>query len=366
MKIAIDASRYSHAEATGVENYSYHLIKEMVALNKKKGEIVLYSPNRKNIDGVKQRIVPGKRLWTLVHLSAAISKDKPDLLFVPSHTLPLKLAKKNVITIHDVAFKYLRSAYSWREYLYLDWSSKRAVKKATKIIAPSQATADDLVKFYKCPKEKIEIIHHGFESSHINKPDADHAMKNSDAFKYFGISPKMKYLLFVGRLESKKNLIHLIAAFAKFRKVHPEYFLVLAGKRGQGFKEILAAVDEHEIMRHVIMPGYVSEAEKTALYQHCEIFVFPSLYEGFGLPILESFYFKKPVLTSHVSCIPEIAGDAALYVDPYDIQDIANGIEKLVTDEKYAQSLVENGQARLKNFSWKSTAQKTLDLIYEQ
>lgn len=362
MKIAIDASRYGHSEATGVEWYSHYIINGLIPMIK--DELVLYSPEKKDIEGVEQRIIPGKKLWTLRHFSRAIAKDKPDILFVPSHTLPIKLAKRNIITIHDAAFRHLRKVYSLRQYHHLNWSTSRAVKRADKVIVPSQATAADLKHFFKCPEDKIAVINHGFSPGNIKKSEADKAMKNSDPFKYFGISPKMKYILFVGRLESKKNLVHLIEAFAKLRENHPDFFLVLAGKRGVGFKEILASVDKHELMKHVIMPGYVTETEKVALYRHCQAFAFVSLYEGFGLPILEGFHHQKPVLASKASCLPEIAKDAAHYCDPYDVDDIAAGLEKIVNDEQYAEELVTRGIERLKDFSWKRAAQKTLEAIY--
>ena len=366
MKIAIDASRYKHEEATGVEWYSHFIIKELLKVCKgKDAEMVLYLKKKVDLDS-KQRLVEGKRLWTLWHLSRAIAKDKPDVLFVPSHTLPLRLARTNVITIHDTAFRHMRSLYSFFAYHYLNWSTKRAVRKADKIIVPSRTTAKDLQRFYNCPQEKIEVIYHGFEKEHVYKGAAEKAMKNSDAFKYFGIGPKMKFLLFVGRLESKKNLANLIEAFAHFREVHPDYFLILAGKRGLGFKEIIERVKKHGMMEHVILPGYVSEEEKTWLFENCEAFVFPSLYEGFGLPILESFHYKKPLLVSNVACMREIADDAAHYVDPYDVSDMAKGIEKIVNDKKYSGSLVEKGSERLKNFSWTKAAKQTFDVIYGQ
>lgn len=363
MNIAIDASRYGHSQATGVEWYSYKIINDLIELDENQ-EISLYSPKRLEIENVSQRIVPGRKLWTLWHLSKAMKKDKPDVLFVPSHTLPMNLAKRNVITIHDVAFRHLRQVYGFKQYHYLNWSTGRAVKKADKIIVPSRATAEDLKHFYKCAESKLEVVQHGFEHSEVHAAEAEKAMKNADAFKYFGITPKMKYLLFVGRLESKKNLAHLVQAFAKFRQMHPDYFLVLAGKRGLGFKQILSQVDKLELMKHVIMPGYVTEAEKVALYRHCQAFVFPSLYEGFGLPLLESFYYEKPVLTSQVSCLPEVGNNAAHYVDPYDVDDIAAGLEKIINDKQYASELVARGKDRLKYFSWKKAAKHTLEILH--
>ncbi|MFH1533996.1 MAG: glycosyltransferase family 1 protein [Nitrospirota bacterium] len=365
MKIGIDASRYADNEATGVEWYSYHIINGLIdeLSGKKSHELVLYSRNKVGIKGVKNKVLPAKRLWTLWTLSREMKHDPPDVLFVPSHVLPLHLPKKSVIMIHDVAFKHLRKSYSFFQYHYLNWSTKFAVRNATKIIVPSEATRKDLVKFFKCPKEKIEVVHHGFTAPEVSDKEIDQVMENSEVFKYFEITKDSPYILFVGRLESKKNLVRLVEAFDKFRESHPEYRLVLAGKRGVGFEQLLRAVSHLKMANSVIMPGYVTEIEKAALYKYCEVFAFPSLYEGFGLPILEAFHHKKPVLTSHFSCLPEVAGDGAYYVDPYDREVMTAALERLVDDKDFAKKLVHLGTERLKSFTWKKAANQTLKII---
>lgn len=364
MKIGIDASRYSHPEATGVEWYSWQIINGLVGAAGKTDEIVLYS--REKIfapTGTKNRVLPGKRLWTLRSLSKEMKSNPPDVLFVPSHVLPLTIPEKSVITIHDVAFKHLRTSYSFSQYKYLNWSTKSAVKRATKIIVPSEATRDDLISFFKCPKDKIEVIHHGFEPPNVKQKDIDNVFEKSDAFKYFGLKKDTPYILFVGRLESKKNLVRLIEAFKDFSSLHGNYQLVLAGKRGLGFAEIPKIINELGLVGKIVIPGYVTEEEKAALYKYCNLFAFPSLYEGFGFPVLEAFHYKKPVLTSHVSCLPEVGGDAVHYVDPYDVESIAMGLEKLVNDHDYTENLVELGKKRLEEFTWKDASKKTLNVI---
>lgn len=371
MKIGIDASRYMDANATGVEWYSWHIINaliEQLSSTKSRDEIVLYSRNFldlkfKKTNGVKisNKVIFTKRLWTLIGLSREIKKISPDVLFVPSHTLPFCLPKRSVITIHDVAFKYLRKSYSFFQYHYLNWSTKRATKKATKIIVPSQATADDLIDFYDCPKDKIVVIPHGFAPP---SPVHDDVFKNSLIFKYFGITKTVPYILFVGRLESKKNLSRLVEAFGEFSKKYPKYKLILAGKRGVGFREILSTVNKLKLIHKIIMPGYITEHEKTALYKYCKFFAFPSLYEGFGLPILEAFYYEKPVLCSNVSCLPEVAGNGAEYIDPYNTKSITDGLMDLAENGSNVQELVKNSRERLKIFSWETAAKKTLKVLH--
>ncbi|MDD3861370.1 MAG: glycosyltransferase family 1 protein [Candidatus Gracilibacteria bacterium] len=372
MKIGIDASRYGSEQATGVEWYSHHIINSLMEYSVKHGEdsIVLYSPEPLKFDEKTQEfikihrskfqntILPGKRIWTHLHLGREVAKNTPDILFVPSHVLPLDAPKNSVITIHDIAFKYLKTSYSFIQNWYLNWSTKFAVKKAAKIIVPSNATKEDLVHFYKCAPEKIVVIPHGFKPPKPLPKAKEDPFSDHEIFRYFKIDKDTKYILFVGRLESKKNLERLVKAFSRFVDSHPEYKLILAGKRGVGFDNIMRVIQEKNMMEKVIMPGYVNEEEKNILIQNCKLFAFPSLYEGFGLPILEAFYFEKPVLLSKVSSLPEVAGEAAFYCDPYDVESIEMGLMKIVSDEAYAKSLVESGKERLKEFSWSKAAKK--------
>lgn len=375
MKIGIDASRYAAESATGVEWYSYHIINGLLseALKHEYTDVVLYSPREIEIPKefehpgrIVKRILPIARLWTLVKLSLEMRRNPPDVLFVPSHVLPLIRPKFSVITIHDTAFKYLRSSYSAFQYWYLNWSTKYAVKHASKIIVPSEATRRDLVQLFKCPLYKIEVIHHGFKVPKHVGGDAPNDVSSgvSENLKIFGFGEgKFPYVLFVGRLESKKNLVNLVEAFKNFNETMPEYKLILAGKRGVGFDEIFDKVRKLRLEEKVIMPGYVSEDEKDYLYRNCSIFAFPSLYEGFGFPILEAFSYKKPVLTSHVSCMPDIAGSAALYCDPFDPTDMARNLEKLAKDKEFSEDLIKKGEERLKLFSWQISVKKTFDVL---
>lgn len=349
MKIAIDASRYIHQKATGVEWYSWNIINGLLKLLPEE-DVVLYA--REEIEGKKVKVIERKRFWSLIGLSRALKKDQPDVLFVPSHVLPFNLPQRSVVTIHDVAFKHLRKSYGWKQYAYLNWSTRRAVDKANLIIVPSEATAEDLRNFYQCSDKKIKVIPHG-----PNKlAEADEKLfQSSPILRHFGISPKMKYFLYVGRLETKKNLIRLLESYAKFPD--PEFKLVLAGKRGHGFMEILKKANELSLADRVIMPGYVTEEEKSLLLNHCQAFVFPSLYEGFGLPILEAFSYAKPVLTSNISSMPEVGGEAATYVNPLDVDSISEGLEKVLEMD------AELGKKQLEKFSWEKAAKETLAAI---
>ncbi len=367
MKIGIDASRYGHEKSTGVEWYSFNIINSLLdIIEKENDEIFLYSKEKLEIANknfIHNVLIKSKRLWTLFWLSIEMMKNKIDVLFVPSHVLPLVRPKRSVITIHDVAFRYLKNAYSSFQYNYLNWSTKYAVKHATYIIVPSTATKNDLMNFFKCPEEKLVVIPHGFTPSKISDETIEKQFSQSEILKNFHINKEMKFVLFVGRLESKKNLERLVQAFKKFLEKNGDFYLVLAGKRGLGFDKILNTVNHLGISDRVIMPGYITQEEKAAFMKYCRLFAFPSLYEGFGFPILEAFSYGKPVLTSHVSCLPEVGGDACHYTDPYDVQIIADGLDKLANDIKYVEEISKKGFERLSLFSWEECAKKTLDVL---
>lgn len=352
MKIGIDASRFGSNEATGVEWYSHHIISELVKILPAEDEVVLYTRSPIGLKlpkNVKEKRIERRRLWTILGLSGEIRKNRPDVLFVPSHTLPLFLAPRTVTMIHDTAFRHFRRAYGFFQYHYLNWSTKFAVKRATNILTPSEATAHDLVKLFGCKREKIVVVQHGFGG--LSKSEY------SEVLERFELKSK-KYLLFVGRLELKKNLKRLVEAFKIFREGHEDFYLVLAGKRGLGFEKIWQAVKKAGLERFVIMPGYVSEGEKAFLLEHCEAFVFPSLYEGFGLPLLEAFSFGRPVLCSKNAALKEVAAGAAVYCEALEVKDIAEKLEEVLGFDG------EKGRERLTDFSWKKAAAETFKILY--
>lgn len=369
MIIGIDASRYSYKEATGVEWYSYYLLNELIPLlgREHHSEIRLYGRDNFHPDvdlpfNVRKRVIPLKRFWTVLGLSFEMLRRRPDVLFVPSHTLPFFAPKKSIITIHDVAFLHLKKAYSWFEAWRLHQTTKKAVKKAYRLIVPSEATKHDLVKFYHCNLEKIVVIPHG--APHI--PALRHwgSDKNRKLRCQFFLSENDLFVLYVGRLEAKKNLERLIAAFHRFLAEFPDWKLILAGKRGTGFEEIMKTVLRLKLEQNVIMPGYVTEKEKSFLFEHCRIFAFPSLYEGFGLPLLEAFSYHKPVLAGKIPALLEVGGNAAYFVNPAKVEEIGVGLKRLAQDGLLVTKIVQNGTSQLKKFSWEKAAQETFEVIF--
>lgn len=377
MKIGIDASRYKTEQPTGVEWYSFHLLNNLILLfgRDHHQEVRLYL--QKDLDfaeelpfNVKKRIIPGLKFWTQLRLSFEMRKNKVDLLFVPSHILPLYTPKKTVITIHDLAFMYpeLKSAYDLKNSFLLKWSTKKAVKKAYRIIVPSESTKQDLIKFFNCPEEKIRVIYHGGPELRGEDNPVIKKWKNSEQleiFSKFGLKENQLYMLYIGRIEFKKNLTRVVEAFKRFSQEFPGWKLVLAGKPGQGYEDILKSISDLGMAEQVILTGYISEAEKYFLLSRCRFFVFPTLCEGFGLPILEAMAFRKPILTSNKSSMPEIAGKAGYLVNPLVTAEISVGMKRLASDGMMISKLIVEGEKQLEKFSWDKAAQETWEVLNE-
>jgi glycosyltransferase involved in cell wall biosynthesis len=369
MVVGIDASRYGHPEATGVEWYSYHLLNELIPMlgRDHNAEVRLYSPRnfRPEPDlpfNVHKRIIPFPRLWTIIRLSVEMVLKPVDVLFVPSHILPFFAPKKSIITIHDVAFRHLKHTYSWFQSWLLNHSTRKAVRKAWKLIVPSEATKKDLVTFFKCKPEKIVVIPHGApEIPPLQQwPETEKRKLREQLF----LGDDDLFILYVGRLEAKKNLTRLVEAFKRFLGEFPDWKLFLAGKRGVGFENMWKTVLKLKMEKDVIAPGYVTEHEKCFLLDHCRIFAFPSLYEGFGLPVLEAFAHRKPVLTSLTSSLPEVADKAAYLVNPEKVEEISVGLKRLAQDGVLVSQLIQRGTVQLEKFSWEKSAQRTYDGIF--
>ena len=353
--IYIDASRYSNTtRKTGVENYSYQLIRELAKTHAK--EITLISPRKVDLE-LKQIIIPFPRLWTLVRLSWEILKNRSiDNLFVPSHVLPLIHPKKTVITIHDVVFCYSPKSYSLAARLYLNWATKFAVKRATKIITPSETTKKDLIHFYRADPKKIVVIPLGFDANHKKQ-----GAEQKSILQKNNLRPK-QYFLFLGRIEYKKNTDTLIKAFDLFTKKNRDMKLVLAGFPGHGGKTIINSIPSN-IKDRIILTGYINEDEKRTLLQNTLAFIFPSRFEGFGIPLLEAMEAEIPIIASDIPSSREVAGDLIHFFPKTKIHALTKLMQKIHEMPTLKKDCIVDYEKKLKKFSWKTCAKKTFELL---
>jgi glycosyltransferase involved in cell wall biosynthesis len=350
--IFIDASRYSNtSQKTGVENYSFFLINELIKLAPE--DITLISPRKIDLP-VPQIVIPFKRLWTQIRLSWKLFLNKKiDNLFVPSHLMPIVHPKNTTITIHDVAFKRFPESYGRLSRCYLDWGTKYAVKHAKKIIVPSDTTKKDLVDYYKADHKKITVIPLGYKE--IPRTDDKFC---ASRLKHYGLKPQ-HYFLFIGRIETKKNVQTLVKAFEKITNEYPHIKLVLAGKTGVGGTEILKSTKS----KNIIVTGYITEADKQALLKNCLCFVFPSIFEGFGLPLLEAMGEGVPIIASKIPTSYEMAKQNALFFKPLESDTLGHYMKMVIKDDNLKKTMVAHHAETLKKYSWKHCAKETYGLL---
>ncbi|TSC95422.1 MAG: AprM [Parcubacteria group bacterium Athens1014_10] len=367
MLIGIDVSRANREKKTGVEWYSYHLIENLKKMDEK-SRYFLYSAEKLREDlGILPRNWQSKVLkwlpkflWTQIRLSWEMLVNPPDLLFVPSHVIPFIHPKKTITTIHDIGFKKFPRAYSFFQRWYLDWSVKFALKYAAKIIAISQFTKEELIKIYQADEKKISVIPLAYNDE-IYQP-INNQEKVEQVLKKYQI--KKPYLFYVGRLEEKKNISFLIDVFEVLSsQIQAPLNLVLAGGRGYGYERIKEKIARHKLNEKITQIGWLNENDLSCFYAGAEVFIFPSLYEGFGIPLLEAMACGTTIVASNSSSIPEIVGQAALLANPDNIQDFVGQIKRILGDKKLKENLKQKGLERIKNFSWQKCAQETLSLF---
>ena len=411
MIIGIDASRALRAKRTGTERYSLEIIRHLLALPEAnehtwflyvdctpeqavERDIVqlfanpasVYATSSANSEGTRKdaakpenglpeilqlealqsknvqlRWLPRRRMWTHRSLAAEVVGNRPDVLFVPAHVLPFRLPIKrlppSVVTIHDMGYRYYPTAHTLRQRLYLDWSTRWSATAATQLIAISQATANDLEHFYATPQEKVHVVYEATEKIKTVTPSELALLRSRYHLK-------RPYALYVGTIQPRKNLQRLIQAYLQlFRHEAPSWDLVLAGKAGWLSQSLYEEAQNAGFADRIHFPGYVPEADLPALLSGARFFCFPSLFEGFGLPILESQSYGVPVMTASNSSLPEIAGDAAILVDPTDVDEIAQAMLQLSQDEDLRARLIAAGRENVKRFSWEKAAKETLAVL---
>jgi glycosyltransferase involved in cell wall biosynthesis len=375
LRIAIDASRTTVTPVTGTERYSIELIRALIR-RAYRHRVTLYFrdpppphlfPTFRNVE---QRIIPLRRAWTHLRFAAEIRRDRPDVTFVPSHTLPLRFPGRAVVTVHDLGFRYFPEAHPPLQRRYLDWATRHSAQRADVVLADSQATADDLTAFYGIAPDKIRVVYPGVDRLPPGDPQA--------ARRRYGLPDR--YFLFVGTLQPRKNIARLAQAYASYRRRvleasasgapdqphQPERTpagLVLVGAKGWRFDEGWLRGADGEFIPGVHLTGYIDEADRGPIYSGALALVFPSLYEGFGFPVIEAMRCGTPVIASRTSSLPELVGDAGLLVDPLDADLIGATMTHLDEDAELRARLRHLGYAQAEGFTWTAAAAGALRAI---
>lgn len=395
MVIGIDGSRAFFKQPTGTENYSYQLLRALARIDQKNQYLIYLRPSVKP-DGdwpanFRFKTINWPRLWTQAGLAWHTFTDVLDVLFVPAHTLPIirKPGLKTVVTVHDLGAEYLPQMHQLKQRIYLSSMTQQQLKSATKIIAVSKATKSDLIKKAAIAPQKITVIYESYDPDFTKfKLTKNDLLVNS--LRHFNLEMG-NYFLFVGTVQPRKNLERVIKAYHRWLGVlsarspirsprlaslaagtqwgpplaaTPRNFpyLVIAGSKGWLSDEIYQLPERLGIADRVKFLGFVPQKDLPSLYLGAKALIFTSLFEGFGLPILEAQFFGCPVITSDVSSMPEVVGKGGILVNPLKIDDIVKAMQK-IQNSKFKNQIIKAGRENLKRFSWDKAAKETLEVL---
>ncbi|MEM6284433.1 MAG: glycosyltransferase family 1 protein [Chloroflexota bacterium] len=352
MRIAIDASRTTRAHLTGTERYALELIRALIRLNDTLDDphhLFLYfnEPPARNLfqksRHVAKVVIPMQRLWTQFRFATELYKHPPDVTWVPAHGLPFVFPGRSVVTVHDLGYRFFPAAHPWRQRVALEVYTGYSANRATVVMADSKATRNDLCGMYSINPDKVRVVYPGVKPLHTHDI--------SEVRRKYHIPSR--YWLYIGTLQPRKNIARIVDAFHMWKARQNEddkTALVLAGGKGWKF-------DDRWVQgASVLLPGYIDEEDKGTLYSGAIALLFPSLYEGFGFPVVEAMGVGTPVICSDTSSLPELGGQAVLYVPPQDMTKIADQMTRLTSDPRLRASLGRRGKVQAKKFTWEDAA----------
>lgn len=366
MRIGIDAQMLCRS-VTGIERYAYEIILEIVR-QKPEAELFLYAPlplsvklgesNNITIRHSNVKIRGMGTLWSQTTLPIWANNDCLDVFWGPTHRMPRLISRKvaRVVTIHDLVWKHAGETMRPLGRLAEQVLMPNAINVADRVVADSQSTADAIAAEFPHARNKTQVVYLGATAFPAPGP--------FDSLTAFGID--RPYFLFVGTLEPRKNLCRLLKAYASLSSEHRKRcLLVIAGGKGWGNEDLATLIHSLGVGESVRLTGYVDDVMLATLYRHTRFLAMPSLYEGFGLPLVEAMSFGAPVLTSDTSSLPEVAGDAGVLVDPLSVSSVADGLTKMIADDGLRDGLASKAKANAARFSWQNTTSQLLKIFEE-
>jgi len=364
MNIGIDGNEANSKTRVGVGQYAFNLLLELNRQNKDDNYFI-YLKNLPQSDLPPENdhwhylVFGPKFLWTKIALPLRLifSKNKLNLFYSPSHYSPLFSLVPTIPTIHDIGYLKYKDQFTKKDlYQLVNWTES-SLKHAKHVVAVSQFTKNELINTYQIPPEKITVIYNGVGSPIKTTPTISKQVL--DKFKI--VNP---YFLAVGTLKPNKNYPFLIKAFSNFLKKHPDYQLVIAGKKGWLFEEIDNIIKKLNLANQIVFTDYISETEKWALYENAISLVIPSTYEGFGIPAIESQKVSTPVIASDIPSLREVLHDSAIYINPEKPASLLSAFEKII-DKNERQNLIDKSLTQADKFTWENSA-KNLILLFHQ
>lgn len=372
MRIGIEAQRIFRSHKHGMDVVALELVKAIQNIDTKNQYYIFIkkdednsclksTPNVKVIETSSYPYI----IWEQIILPIYAWYYKIDLMHCTSNTAPFFCPCPIILTLHDVIFLEKRkgkNTMSWYQKfgnLYRKWLVPAIIRRTVKVITISHQERENILGLTNLENQKLEVIHNGVSKNFGHKIPETLAFEMSEKFLLGD-----EFALFLGNVEPRKNTPNLLKAFVAYAQNHPDFQLVITGVNRKFVAEQMPPNTAHILKRQIITPGFVSQDELTFLYSYAKVFLFPSLREGFGLPILEAMSQGTPVITSNTSSMPEVAGDAAILIDPDDPTQITAAMEKLLKNNTLRQELRLKGLERIGHFSWENTAKKYLEQYY--
>lgn len=370
MRIGLNAQLLSLSHdyrATGINWYIYHLLKHLPSAGSKH-QFIAYTGEAdapRLLPGIDFRLTPpthnplARIFWEQSLLPLHLRRDGIEVQHGLGFILPLLSSTPGVVTVFDLGFVLFPSAHKpWRR-LYLNTMAKISAQRAKKIIAISQSTKDDLERLWGIPPEKVAVVYLGVDEEFYvarGQGEIDRLRRER------GLPERM--VLNLGTIEPRKNLSLLLSAFAQLKRNGLPHILVIAGAPGWGAEEVYFQVEKLGLQGKVLFPGYIPASELPLWYRAADLFVYPSLYEGFGLPPLEAMAAGSPVIVSRSSSLPEMMGEAGISVDPQNSGELAAAMARVLQDGDLREEMRAKGVERARKFNWQRMARETL-AVYE-
>ena len=359
MRVAIDTRKIHDF---GIGTYIRNLLRQLARIDQNTEYILLC---REPDLGIAAQLGPNFRgvvepspnysVREQIHIPWLLRRERPDVYHAPHYVLPPAVRCRSVVTIHDcIHLMFPQYLPNRAAYAYARASMWAAARRSDRILTVSEASKRDILHFFNVKPEKIVVVYNAIDEHFSTTPSEEQVARIRERYQL-----DHKFVLYVGNIKPHKNLVRLIEAFSQLRRTHDDLKLLIIGDEISKLPALRRAVHRNKLHKFVRFLGYLKDDTLTVLYRLASVFVFPSLYEGFGLPPLEAMASGTPVVTSNVSSLPEVTGDAAVLVDPYDVDSIADGMRRILDDPRLAEELRIKGLKRAREFSWERSVEKT-------
>lgn len=366
MYIGLDGNEANVKNRVGSGVYAYEILKEFSKVKNHNFTIYLKEKPQNDLPGetsnFKYITFGPKKLWTRIALPAKLAfGPKLDVFFSMGHYGPFFSKVPYAVTIFDLSYLHFPELFNKNDLFQLTNWSKHSILKSKHIFAISQSTKSDIIKNYQIDPSKITLTYMGYDPIFKPQPKAKILVAKTK-YKIAG-----DYIVFVGTLQPRKNIERLIEAFSQLTRNQKQetrnLSLVIVGKKGWLYDSIFQKVKDLNLISNVIFTEYVNQEDLPPLISGAKLYILHSLYEGFGIPVIEAQACGVPVVVSNTSSLPEVVGESGILVDPKDIKSIANGIKKVISNEKLAADLSKKGLENVKRFSWQKCAEETLKIL---